>query len=148
MVKDVRGEDPIHSLTKLCTSPFYFSHAGMFYILPSFTMNNETLVAVGGRRKFAPSDIILLESDVNYTRLYLSDGSMFLSSTNIGQLERRFASYAFFRINRTYLVNLRFIEERQNASLRMSNQMEMHISRRRTNRFYRFLRKTLARKPL
>lgn len=111
-------------------------------------MTNETLVPVGGRKKFAPSEIILLESDINYTRLYLSDGSMFLTSTNIGQLERRFASHAFFRVNRTYLVNLSFIEERQDASLRMSNQMEMHISRRRTQLFYRFLRKTLARKPL
>ncbi|MBA4851736.1 LytTR family DNA-binding domain-containing protein [Emticicia sp. BO119] len=106
-------------------------------------MNNETLVHVGGRMKFAPSKIILLESDINYTRLYLSDGSMFLTSTNIGQLERRFAAYPFFRINRTYLINLQFIENQQDTNLRMCNQMEMNISRRRTTHFYRFLRKTL-----
>lgn len=98
-------------------------------------MKTETLIHVGGRMRFSPSQIILLESDINYTRLHFSDGSVILTSTNLGKLEPRFEAHAFFRINRQFMVNLRFVEETQNNTLRLSNQKEMFVSRRKANRF-------------
>jgi DNA-binding LytR/AlgR family response regulator len=100
-------------------------------------MNNENLVHIGGRMKCSPSEIVLLESDNNYTRLYFSDGSKVLTSINLGKLEARFASYNFFRTNRSYIINLDFMSnyEKETASIRMENNETIQLSRRRVKQF-------------
>jgi DNA-binding LytR/AlgR family response regulator len=108
-------------------------------------MNNEDLVHVGGRKQFSPSDIMWLESDVNYTRLHFSDGSVYITSINIGKLEARFASYNFFRTNRSYVINLDFMAnyEKETASIRMENNETIQISRRRVKQFINFSNQTV-----
>ncbi len=100
-------------------------------------MNTKNLVHVGGRMKFCPSKIILLEGDINYTRLYFSDGTMILTSTNIGKLEARFSAFNFFRTNRSYIINLDFITnfEIETGSIKMENNETIQLSRRRTKQF-------------
>lgn len=100
-------------------------------------MKNEDLVHVGGRMKFCPSKIILLESDINYTRLHFSDGSVFITSTNLGKLESRFETFNFFRPNRSFIINLDFIAnyEKETASIRMENNETVQLSRRRVKQF-------------
>jgi two-component system LytT family response regulator len=100
-------------------------------------MNNENLVNVGGRMKFCPSEIILLESDNNYTRLHFADGKIFLTSTNLGKLEPRFISFNFFRPNRSCIINLDFMTnyEKETGSIKMENNETIQISRRRIKPF-------------
>ena len=100
-------------------------------------MNKETLVNVGGRMKFCPSEIILLESDINYTRLHFADGSVILTSINLGKLEPRFISFNFFRPNRSCIINLDFMAnyEKETASIRMENNETIQLSRRRVKQF-------------
>ncbi|MFN3851078.1 MAG: LytR/AlgR family response regulator transcription factor [Spirosomataceae bacterium] len=100
-------------------------------------MNTKNLVPVGGRMKFCPSEIILLEGDINYTILHFADGSKILTSTNIGKLEPRFACFNFFRTNRSYMINLDFISkyEKETGSIRMENNEMIQLSRRRTKQF-------------
>jgi DNA-binding LytR/AlgR family response regulator len=100
-------------------------------------MNTENLIHVGGRMKCSPASIMWLESDINYTRLYFSDGSVFLTSTNLGKLEIRFASCNFFRANRSSIINLDFIAnyEKKTASIRMENNEIIHLSRKRVKQF-------------
>lgn len=108
-------------------------------------MNNEDLVPIGGRMKCNPSDIILLQSDSNYTRLYFSDGSVYITSTNIGKLETRFVSFNFFRPNRSCIINLDFMAnyEKETASIRMENNETIQISRRRVKQFINFSNQTI-----
>jgi DNA-binding LytR/AlgR family response regulator len=86
-----------------------------------------------------------LESDVNYTRLHFSDGSVYITSINIGKLEARFASYNFFRTNRSYVINLDFMAnyEKETASIRMENNETIQISRRRVKQFINFSNQTV-----
>lgn len=100
-------------------------------------MNKNPLVHVGGRMNFPPSEIILLESDSNYTRLLLVDGSVILTATNLGKLETRFSSFNFFRPNRSMLINLAFLKnfESRTNSIRMKNNETVVISRRRLKGF-------------
>ena len=106
-------------------------------------MNTQSLVHVGGRKKFCPSEIILLESDINYTRLHFTDGSMLLTATNLGTLESRFAPFNFFRPNRSCIVNLDFMTnyEEETGSIKMENNDTIQISRRRVKPFINFSNK-------
>lgn len=99
-------------------------------------MKTEALIHVGGRMKFSPAEIILLESDINYTRLHFSNGTVFVTSTNLGKLEPRFIEHSFFRINRRFMVNLRYVVAQTHANmLVLSNQMEVVLSRRKIESF-------------
>jgi DNA-binding LytR/AlgR family response regulator len=101
-------------------------------------METEKLVPVGGRMNFPPAEIILLESDINYTRLHFSDGSVILTSTNLGKLEPRFEKHSFFRINRQIMVNLQFVMYITDSTrLTLSNEMEVVLSRRKKNLFFK-----------
>lgn len=99
-------------------------------------MKTDTLIHVGGRMRFSPAQIILLESDINYTRLHFSDGSIILTSINLGKLEPRFVEHSFFRINRKFMVNLRYVIAHTNSNmLILSNQMKVNLSRRKKESF-------------
>lgn len=100
-------------------------------------MKNEDLVHVGGRMKFCPSEIVLLVGDINYTRLYFADGTVILTSTNLGKLETRLASFNFFRPNKSFIVNLDFMVdyEVETGSIKMENNETIRLSRRRTKQF-------------
>ncbi len=108
-------------------------------------MINNTLVHVGGRMNFSPSQIILLESDSNYTRLLLVDGSIILTATNLGKLETRFSSFNFFRPNRSMLINMAFMKNFDSLtnSIRMKNNETIRLSRRRVKQFITFSNQTL-----
>lgn len=106
-------------------------------------MNNSLLIDFGRRTKIDPRTILLLKADVNYTLVYLEDGSSFLSSTTLGRLARRLPEFSFFRPNRSVLVNLDFVTEYEKGSnaIRLNNNEVIHVSRRRTKQ----LRKTIRR---
>jgi DNA-binding LytR/AlgR family response regulator len=109
-------------------------------------METETLVPVGGRMQFSPSEIILLESDINYTRLHFADGTIVLTSTNLGKLESRFSSHNFFRTNRQHMVNLNYVVISQLDSqcyLRLPNDQEICVSRRKKDSFIKTFNQTL-----
>lgn len=100
-------------------------------------MNNELLIHLGGRKKVSPKTIVLLKADINYTVIYLEDGSYFITATTIGILENRLKNYPFFRPNRSVLLNLDFMVwfELTSAQIKMENNEVFKISRRKTKHF-------------
>ncbi len=101
-------------------------------------MKTTSSIHVGGRMKFFPSEIIFLESDINYTRLHLADGRLVIVGTTLGKLETRFASFNFFRTNRSHLVNLAYavIVQSENVyALKLPNDKEISFSRRKKEQF-------------
>jgi DNA-binding LytR/AlgR family response regulator len=74
-------------------------------------MNTDTLILIGGRKKICPNSILMLKANINYTQVYLEDGSLILSSTNLGILEKRLKDFDFFRTNRSTIINLQFVAE-------------------------------------
>lgn len=105
-------------------------------------MKPDTPIHVGGRKKICPSEIIFLESDVNYTKLHLTDGSSFLVSTTLGKLEPLFASLNFFRPNRSLIINLEYLIVAQidaEFSFFLPDDREVSVSRRRKQQFIKSL---------
>jgi DNA-binding LytR/AlgR family response regulator len=100
-------------------------------------MNTGNLVHVGGRMQFCPSEIIMFKADLNYTIIYLQDGSSILSSTNIGKIANRVKDLTFFQPNRSYIINLDYIKsfENETSEIEMQNEVKIILSRRKTKGF-------------
>jgi DNA-binding LytR/AlgR family response regulator len=100
-------------------------------------MNNELLIHLGARMNISPKSIVMLKADINYTSVYLEDGSTFITATTIGILEDRLKNFCFFRPNRSVIINLDYMVEFEEASaqIKMENNETIKISRRKTKHF-------------
>lgn len=89
-------------------------------------------IHIGGRTEVCPTDIILLKAEINYTTLYATDGGKVTVATTLKKLEERFVKTRFFyRIHKSCMVNIRFIESYENLSVKMVNNLSLTVSRRR-----------------
>lgn len=95
-------------------------------------ISKETpLVHIGSRKIVLAQDIILLQAEINYTFLYLSNGQKIIVSYNLGKLQERLNIHqAFIRPNRNTIVNLNFVTK-YNENFLNINGTTVHISRRR-----------------
>jgi DNA-binding LytR/AlgR family response regulator len=95
-------------------------------------------ISVGGRISLDPENIILLEADINYTKLYLNNGQSVIVATTLKKLEKRLIIFQnFFRSSKSFIVNLDYLLDYQDAKnkLIMQNQQIAHVSRRRKSEF-------------
>ncbi len=91
----------------------------------------NTIVHVGSRTHLDVSEIVMLEAEINYTRLYLNNGEKLLVSYHLGKLAGRLAKHeSFVRLNRNTIVNLSFLTHYCNGSV-VIKQKAVAISRRR-----------------
>ncbi len=94
-----------------------------------------------GEKCFFPvlKDVRYFESQGNYVRVFFNeDRPMILRSLNA--LQERLSTEDFFRANRKYLINIHHIENIENwfnggLKVKLSDQMEIEVSRRQTIRF-------------
>jgi DNA-binding LytR/AlgR family response regulator len=79
----------------------------------------------------------MLKADVNYSSVYLEDGSTFITATTIGILEDRLKIFCFFRPNRSVILNLGYMLEFEKVTvqIKMENNETFKISRRKTKHF-------------
>jgi len=82
------------------------------------------------------TDISLMESEGNYTRLHFG-GHAPLVYRSLTAIEQRLSSAAFFRANRSQIVNLGWIEAVENdsdgrLSIKLRNGKQVEISRRQS----------------
>lgn len=91
----------------------------------------KTIRILGKEKKILPAEsIVLLEANINYTRIHFEDGSQFLSSTNLGAYEEKFPH--FLRINKSILINKSYVISVENGlSLHLKNGFSVIPSRRR-----------------
>jgi DNA-binding LytR/AlgR family response regulator len=89
------------------------------------------LVHIGSRKIVLAEDIILLQAEINYTNLYLSNGQKIIVSYNLGKLQERLNIHrSFIRPNRNTIVNLNFVTK-YNENFLNINGTTVPISRRR-----------------
>jgi two-component system LytT family response regulator len=84
-------------------------------------------------------DVVLFESEGNYTRLHLEEQQPLLGRS-LGYLEERLDPRTFFRANRRELVNLQQVQRiepgpRAGLALLLRNNREIEMSRRQAQRF-------------
>lgn len=96
-------------------------------------MNNTiTTVHLGGRLNKPVSQVLFLQSEVNYTHIHLKNGEHHIVATTLKELEKRLGSYGFWRCNKSNLVNLAAVKILKNDGVvKIRNFEPIRISRRR-----------------
>jgi len=89
------------------------------------------------------ADILLMESEGNYTRLYFGNERP-LIFRSLAAIEERVNPNAFFRANRSQIVNLRWIENVENEIdgrliVKLTKGKQIEISRRQSKRLRQLL---------
>lgn len=101
---------------------------------------------VNGFKVVPLEDILYLQGEVNYTRLYLRQDEKLLTSKTLKEYEAFLTDFGFFRIHQSYLINLSYVKEYikgDGGVIVMKNGMHLNLSRRRKQQFLsRFLGST------
>lgn len=65
-----------------------------------------------------PQDVIYCQADGNYTHLQLVNGNQEITTQNLGSIEEILKGGSFFRVSRSYLINLKYLSrvDRKNYS--------------------------------
>jgi two-component system, LytTR family, response regulator len=83
------------------------------------------------------TEILYIQSDVNYCYVYLKDGRKFLIAKTLKEYNQQLDSELFARIHKSYLVNLEAIEHCNFAEyeIQMTNGLCLPIARRKRKLF-------------
>jgi DNA-binding LytR/AlgR family response regulator len=93
-------------------------------------------IAIGGRKKVMPSEVILFEAEINYTRLYLSNGQYLMVATTLKKLEKSFSPFKYiYRTHKGFMVNLNFVQSLKSNEVTLKNNRKVLVSRRRKELF-------------
>ena len=90
------------------------------------------------------NDILYCHSVGNYTEFHLVNSQKLLSSHTLGYYDEMLASRNFFRVHRSYLVNLdhvKMYKKGDGGSLIMNNGDEIEVSRNNKESFLRILKR-------
>lgn len=95
----------------------------------------------GGFMVVDTRDILYVESDINYSRIYFSNGNKTLmTSKTLKEFSDLLEPIGFFRIHQSYLINPDFIQEyrRTDNELQLQNGKVLPIARQRKLKFRDF----------
>ena len=93
---------------------------------------------VNGFKIVNVDQIIYLKGEVNYTRFYLANGELVMTSRTLKEYDNILQDFGFFRIHQSFLVNLSFVTEYikgEGGIAIMKNGDQLSISRRRKKQF-------------
>lgn len=100
--------------------------------------NKIVLSTTDGYYPISPEEIIYCEGDDSYTHLYLQNGKCYTVCKLLKEYEQLLAPYNFFRIHKSYLVNINQIEmvtKADSVSVTMSNKTALPVSYRKKEGF-------------
>jgi len=92
----------------------------------------------GSYESISIEDIVLLKADNNYTEFILNNGKSILVSKTIKEYEGLFRNYTFFRIHKSTIVNLKYIDKYtkgDGGEVLMKNGLVAKVSRYRKKEF-------------
>ena len=144
LLKPVNIDELILAVDKVSKNAHLISEKGQLNELINTILTNQKgtdkiAIPISNGLKFIKgNDIIHCKSDNNYTHIYLKDGKHYLISKTIKWLEQQLASFRFYRVHASHLVNLNEIDEfinRDGGYLILSNQSNVPISQRRKEGF-------------
>ncbi|MBC7851074.1 MAG: response regulator transcription factor [Chitinophagaceae bacterium] len=98
------------------------------------------LRGVGEVQYVSLHDIIRLEADRNYTKLFFTNGKNFLSSKTLAEYEKLIREKGFVRVHRSHLINSRhIISYTKEGVIVLRDQYEIEVSRRKKDFVSRFM---------
>lgn len=90
------------------------------------------------------NNIIYCEADENYTKIFTISGKQLLISRNMKVVEELLPAEYFFRIHKSYLVNLNYVKEYDRSEghrITLENGMILDVAMRRIDEFVKLLTK-------
>lgn len=84
------------------------------------------------------TEILFLQSDGNYATLRLKNGKNVVATRSLGDFEELLEPYSFFRVHKSYLINLAYIRKYikgDGGTVVMEDSTEIDVSRRRKEEF-------------
>lgn len=102
-----------------------------------------TLTSLDGVRFIKMKDIIRLEAHGRYTRFYLVNKEVILTSRTLGDFEQTLSANEFFRIHETHIINLLYIDRfhKGNNYVLLTDKTELPLARRRKEEFLKLIPK-------
>lgn len=83
-------------------------------------------------------DILYFKAERSYTIAYTSEGRQYVSSKNIGEFEELLEEHSFFRVHKSFVINMDHIKKYvrgRGGSVVMSNDAKIEVSRLRKSSF-------------
>jgi two-component system LytT family response regulator len=79
-------------------------------------------------------EVIRCESDGNYTKIFTRDGQMYMVSNPMKEYEDILVEHGFFRIHKSHIVNLSFIQSLDKEGyVKLKNGISLALARRKKN---------------
>lgn len=98
---------------------------------------NQPAIFIGGRKTINPEEVIRLQADVNYTRVFFANGKKIVVATTLKALENRFSAFPkFVRINKSVIINIDSIKRIDEEQIIFLNGETITPSRRRKKAFF------------
>ncbi len=92
-------------------------------------------IHVGSRTYVPPETIVMIQADINYSMIFLTNGNKVIVSTCLKKLENRFAIiHSFARVHKSYLVNLDYFKSYYEGHFLLENDLKCIVSRRKYKR--------------
>ena len=110
---------------------------------PALPAQRITINHAKGFKIIDPSDIMYLEGEGNYTKIFFSDNSVYVDTRSLGIYEDILDSQKFFRIHKSHIVNVLFVSEflnNEGSFAIMKNGAKLTISRLRLTGFLELFR--------
>lgn len=85
------------------------------------------------KKHVPPSEVIMLRADINYTEIHLANGQTIVLAKTLKKLQDDFYPFGFFRINKSNVINLKYLSRifDDYAYVVLKNEEELSVSRRR-----------------
>ncbi|MFB9844030.1 LytR/AlgR family response regulator transcription factor [Mucilaginibacter ginsenosidivorans] len=83
----------------------------------------------GKLRKIDTTAIVCIEGAQNYVRLHLADGEALLTNLTLQDLQERLPAAHFFRVHKSFIINLRRIRTFEQRRVLLDNQQDVPVGR-------------------
>ena len=150
LLKPIKKDDIIRVINKI-QQELHYNNALVSKqvndMLNSFDRSNQqTSIAIASVNKvdvIKLEDVIFLKSDGRYTSFYLSDKRIIVSSKNLGEYEEIITSPSFYRIHKSYMLNIIYLKSINKSDGVYCNldlvENKLPVSKRKQENFYKFL---------
>ncbi len=92
-------------------------------------------------------DILLFESDINYSQIWLSNGKKVIVAKTLKQIAEMVKESSFVRVNRQIMLNASHVKhlemEPKKSSAELSNGLKIIFSRRRATEAHNYIQNYL-----
>ena len=93
------------------------------------------LLKLRRKRQHDLNDIMYFEADTNYTKIYFQSGKCTTESFTLKEVELALTTNQYFyRVNRSFIVNINFIKAAYESQVELKNKLFISVSRRRKDK--------------